>query len=57
LFIANAHSVQQRLRDVHDELRKELEGVHRLAVAIYDAESDELKTSCTVPMGFLLSAT
>jgi HD-GYP domain-containing protein (c-di-GMP phosphodiesterase class II) len=44
LFIANAHSVQQRLRDVHDELRKELEGVHRLAVAIYDAESDELKT-------------
>lgn len=44
LLSAESRSVEDRLRDVHEELRRELSGVHRLAVAIYDAKSDELKT-------------
>lgn len=44
LLFPATRSVEERLRDIHEELRRELDGVHRLAVAIYEPTSDELRT-------------
>jgi HD-GYP domain-containing protein (c-di-GMP phosphodiesterase class II) len=39
-----AESFQNQIRDVHASLREELPGVRRIGVAIYDAETDRLRT-------------
>lgn len=42
--LSNTVSIQGQLRDIHENLKAELPSITRVAVAIYDAQTDVLKT-------------
>ena len=42
--LSNMISIQSQLEDIHRNLKAELPGIGRIAVAIYDGQTDILKT-------------